>query len=124
MSESTPAALKASASSGRSLFSQRFEDAVSGRITPTLAFVSGLLVLEPPLEPLVLDESSLPHAATVNARAAATANAPRARCFMFSPSSGSSADGDYLRIRSIHSQMAVSRGSRRCATSQHESNSS
>src|SRR4051795_10295352 len=38
MSESTPAASNAAFSSGRSLFSQRFDDAVSGRITPTLAF--------------------------------------------------------------------------------------
>src|SRR3954468_7389369 len=73
MSESTPAALKASPRYLRSAVSQRADDAASGRITPTLAFfAAGVLVPELPDD----DESSLPHAAVVNARAAATANAP------------------------------------------------
>src|SRR3954465_6691608 len=64
MSDSTPAALNASPSSGRSAFSQRAEDAVSGRITPTLALDSGVAV--EPLLPLFEPElSSLPQAATV-----------------------------------------------------------
>src|SRR5215217_1984254 len=79
MSDSTPAALKASPRNLRSAVSQRADDAASGRITPTLAFFSGLLV-DGWLEFVV--GSSSPHAATVNARAAATANAPRARCFI------------------------------------------
>ena len=40
MSYSTPAALKAASRSGLSLFSQRAEDLVSGRMTPTLAGLS------------------------------------------------------------------------------------
>src|SRR4051794_28332734 len=84
MSDCTPAASNACLSSGRSLFSQRFEDAVSGRITPTLAFAAGVLLAPPPLLPLVDDESSLPQATTPNARAAA-AIAPRARNFICSP---------------------------------------
>src|SRR4051794_19163607 len=92
MSDSTPAALKASPRNLRSAVSQRADDAASGRITPTLAFVSGLAVAVALLLPLD-DESSLPHAATVNARAAVTANAPRARCCIWnSPSSVLSAD--------------------------------
>src|SRR4051794_9873345 len=105
MSESTPAALKASPRYLRSAVSQRADDAASGRITPTLAFVSGVLVA-PPLLPLLDPESSLPHAATLNARAVATANAPRARnCIWVLPFLRLVADGDYLRIRSIPGQI-------------------
>src|SRR3954451_4329042 len=89
MSASTPASWKAFVSNGRSAPSQRAEEAVSGRITPTLDFfAAAVLVALLPLEP---DEelSSLPHAATVKPSATVTAHATRARCFMwFSPSSG------------------------------------
>src|SRR4051812_11611986 len=88
MSDSTPAALNASARSGRSAFSQRAEDAVSGRITPTLALDSGVAV--DPLLPLPEPESSLPQAATANASAPVmTAAVTRvdSLCFMYSPSS-------------------------------------
>src|SRR3954466_16145398 len=78
MSDSTPAAAKASPRNLRSAVSQRADDAVSGRITPTLAFAAGV-ALDPPELPDDPELSSLPHAATLNARAAATANAPRAR---------------------------------------------
>src|SRR5262249_6401552 len=70
MSASTPAALNDCASSGRSAPSQRAEEAVSGRITPTLAFlvVVGVDVQD---DALPVDESSLPHAATPAASAPA-----------------------------------------------------
>src|SRR3954451_10238538 len=80
ISASTPASWKAFCSNGRSAPSQRAEEAVSGRITPTLALAAGVLVALAPLLPLpLLDESSLPQAATLNASAAVTATAPRAR---------------------------------------------
>src|SRR4051794_30823244 len=69
MSASTPASWKAFCKSGRSAPSQRAEEAVSGRITPTLALAAaGVAVPDEPDdgEP----ESSLPHAATANASAA------------------------------------------------------
>src|SRR3954463_12506634 len=89
MSESTPAALNASPSNGRSAFSQRAEDCVSGRITPTFGLVS-VFVDPDPLLPLLLEpeSSSLPQAATVNASAPViTAAATRvdSLCFMYSP---------------------------------------
>src|SRR3954447_26204005 len=89
MSASTPASWKAFVRSGRSAPSQRAEDAVSGRITPTFCFfcedeLGFELLFEFDDEPL-----SLPHAATVKPSATVTAHATRARCFMwFSPSSG------------------------------------
>src|SRR3954447_11649540 len=60
MSDCTPAALNAWARNGRSAFSQRAEDCVSGRITPTLALAAGvaLELLAAPEE-----ESSDPQAA-------------------------------------------------------------
>src|ERR1700754_1622664 len=107
MSDSTPAALKASPRNLRSAVSQRADDAASGRITPTLALASGVDVSLLPF-PLLDDdpESSSPHATTLNASAAATANAPRARYVIDLPFLRFVADGDYLRIRSIHSQMS------------------
>ena len=48
-----------------------------------------LLVPPPP------DDSSFPHATTVNDSAAATARTPRARFFIFSPSSGTA---DFWRL--------------------------
>ncbi len=66
MSESTPAAAKASPRYLRSAVSQRADDAASGRITPTLALAAGVLVAAPP-PPLAVGVSSLPHAATPNA---------------------------------------------------------
>src|SRR3954451_6131246 len=89
MSDSTPAALNASPSNGRSAFSQRADDCVSGRITPTLALVSVFVELEP-LLPLLFEpeSSSLPQAATVNASApmvAAAATRVDSLCFMYSP---------------------------------------
>src|SRR3954451_21396032 len=84
MSESTPPALKASPRNLRSAVSQRADEAASGRITPTLAFFSGV-AFAPPLLPDDELLSSLPQAATLNARAAATANAPRARYVIGSP---------------------------------------
>src|SRR3954447_9733706 len=99
MSESTPAALNASPRYLRSAVSQRADDAASGRITPTLALLAGVLVAPPP--PPLVDGSSSPHATTLNARVAATATAPRARsCILVSPLLRFAADGDYLRIRS------------------------
>src|SRR5215217_466572 len=77
ISDSTPAALNASPRYLRSAVSQRADDAASGRITPTLALLAGVLVAPPP--PPLVDGSSLPHATTLNARVAATATAPRAR---------------------------------------------
>src|SRR4051812_15711677 len=99
MSDSTPAALNASPSNGRSAFSQRADDCVSGRITPTLALVSVFVELEP-LLPLLFEpeSSSLPQAATVNASApmvAAAATRVDSLCFMYSPSSG------YSRLATI-----------------------
>src|SRR4051794_11780099 len=89
MSESTPAALNASPRYLRSAVSHRADDAASGRITPTLALLAGVLVAPPPLLPLLEPESSLPHATTPNARVAATATAPRARnCIWVLPFSG------------------------------------
>src|SRR3954452_22642113 len=81
MSASTPAALKASPRYLRSAVSQRADDAASGRITPTLDFVSGAAVAVPLLPEL--DGSSSPQAATPNARVAATAHTPRARNFIW-----------------------------------------
>src|SRR3954453_21745278 len=63
MSDSTPAAVKASLRYLRSAVSQRADDAASGRITPTLAFVSAGLLVPPLALPLVDGESSIPHAA-------------------------------------------------------------
>src|SRR3954453_22974214 len=61
MSYSTPASLKACVRNGRSAPSQRAEEAVSGRMTPTLPLGLSLL-LEDLLEPLPeLSESSPPH---------------------------------------------------------------
>src|SRR3954451_3332408 len=67
MSYSTPADLKASVRNGRSAPSQRAEEAVSGRMTPTLPL--GLSLLEEDLLELLpeLSESSPPQAATVKA---------------------------------------------------------
>src|SRR3954453_12365180 len=88
MPASAPASWKAFVSNGRSAPSQRAEDAVSGRITPTLDFFCDELVPDGLLLEL-LELSSLPHAATLKPSAAVTAHATRARCFMwFSPSSG------------------------------------
>src|SRR6478735_10035108 len=93
MSASTPAASKASPRNLRSAVSQRAEEAASGRITPTLALVASFVASAPPPPPLDAVGSSSPHAATVNARVAATATAPRARNFMFvSPSPDGTAD--------------------------------
>src|SRR3954462_15941134 len=74
MSASRPAPSKASLRYLRSAFSHRFEDAVSGRITPTLAVVSDAELPPPP----PLDGSSLPHATTPSAPVPAptTANKP------------------------------------------------
>src|SRR3954453_3540651 len=107
MSDSTPAALNASPRYLRSAVSHRADEAASGKITPTLAFDAGVLVAAPPLLPLLLlDESSLPQAATLNARAALTATAPRARnCIWVLPFLRLHTDGDYLRIRSIPGEM-------------------
>ncbi|WRL61996.1 hypothetical protein U6N30_18125 [Blastococcus brunescens] len=63
MSYSTPASSKASSSSGRSAVSQRAEDAVSGRMTPTLPAAS-------PPPPPPLSPSSPPQA--VSPRTTAT----------------------------------------------------
>src|SRR4051794_20888086 len=53
MSKSTPAALNADSSCGRSALSQRGDDVVSGRMTPTLPWLEALpLPLLPPLPPL------------------------------------------------------------------------
>src|SRR4051794_13278621 len=83
MSASTPASANAFVSNGRSAPSQRADEAVSGRITPTLAFLAaGVDVPDDEPEFEFEFESSLPHAATVNAMAAVTAHATRARCFM------------------------------------------
>src|SRR3954447_13448377 len=68
MSASTPASWKAFCSNGRSAPSQRAEEAVSGRITPTLALAAGVAVPDEPDDEEL--ESSLPHAATANASAA------------------------------------------------------
>src|SRR3954454_24067436 len=68
ISDSTPAALNALARNGRSAFSQRADDCVSGRMTPTLALAAGVLVLLAAPED---EESSLPHAATPSMRAPA-----------------------------------------------------
>src|SRR3954453_7075226 len=68
MSASTPAAWNARGSSGRSVPSQRADEAVSGRITPTLAFAVAVAVAVPLLDDEA--ESSLPQAATPNASAA------------------------------------------------------
>src|SRR3954465_9777892 len=57
MSESTPAALNASPSNGRSAFSQRAEDCVSGRITPTFGLVS---VFAEPADPLLFEAQLWP----------------------------------------------------------------
>src|SRR3954449_8987701 len=71
MSASTPAALKASPRYLRSKLSQRTEDAVSGRMTPTLP-----LAWPPPPPPLLLLLlSSPPHAATVKAMASTATRA-------------------------------------------------
>src|SRR4051812_7071007 len=86
MSESTPAALKASPRYLRSAVSQRADDAASGRITPTLAFAAGVLAEPPPLPPD--DESSLPHAATPSASTAATAAQPTRLSFISAPPAG------------------------------------
>src|SRR3954466_1011895 len=59
MSESTPAALNAAVSAGRSLASHRGEVVASGRITPTLPASE-----EPPPPPLLLLLSSPPQAAS------------------------------------------------------------
>src|SRR3954453_10060973 len=68
MSKSTPAALNADSSCGRSALSQRGDDVVSGRMTPTLPWLEALpLPLLPPLPPL----SSLPQAARPTTRPAA-----------------------------------------------------
>src|SRR4051794_26296517 len=83
MSASTPASANAFVSNGRSAPSQRADEAVSGRITPTLAFLAaGVDVPDDEPEFELEFELSLPHAATVNARAAVTVHATRARCFM------------------------------------------
>src|SRR3954465_12050621 len=103
MSASIPASLNALVSSGRSAPSQRAEDAVPGRTPPTLCLAAGVLVPPPPLPELEL--SSLPHAATLNASAADTVHATRARCFMDLPFLRVAQDGDNLRIRSIRDQM-------------------
>src|SRR5450631_1913111 len=68
MSESTPAASKAALSSGRSLVSQRAEEAESGRMTPTFGLAVGLADVEPVL---LLDAAGvavelLPQAARAN----------------------------------------------------------
>src|SRR4051794_14950420 len=69
--DSTPALSKACLSSGRSSVSQRPDDLESGSRTATLP---GLAPPEPPPpdDPLLLDESSLPHAATASDSPAAT----------------------------------------------------
>src|SRR4051794_33821278 len=90
MSASTPASWKAFCKSGRSAPSQRAEEAVSGRITPTLALAAGVAVPDEPDdgEP----EPSLPHAATANASAAviSTIGSDRAVFLLIVvPSSGS-----------------------------------
>src|SRR6478609_11914567 len=89
MSESTPAASKAAFSSGRSLFSRRAEDAVSGRITPTLALAAGVAVAVAALELPLLAEpelSSLPQpATTVIAAAASNIGTSRLARVMWSP---------------------------------------
>src|SRR3954470_7556287 len=72
MSDCTPAALNAAARNGRSAFSQRAEDWVSGRITPTFSLAAGVAV---PAAPPLLDEESLPHAATPSIRAPAAPTA-------------------------------------------------
>src|SRR3954470_7285141 len=71
MVDSTPALSKACLSSGRSSVSQRTDDLESGSRTATLP---GLAPPEPPPpdDPLLLDESSLPHAATASDSPAAT----------------------------------------------------
>src|SRR3954466_1748167 len=100
MSESTPAALKASPRYLRSAVSHRPDDAASGRITPTLAFAAGVLVAAPPLLPLD-DESSLPHAATPSASAAvAAAPTRRARVISALPSAPRPAAGRDVRCNS------------------------
>src|SRR6478735_4321160 len=92
MSASTPAASKASPRNLRSAVSQRADEAASGRITPTLALVASCVASAPPPPPEVVGSSS-PQAATVNARVAATATAPRARNFIWvSPSPDGTAD--------------------------------
>ena len=72
MSAWTPAALKAWPRNGRSAFSQRAEDWVSGRMTPTFALAAGVAALAAPPP---LDESSLPQAATPSMRAPAAPTA-------------------------------------------------
>src|SRR5215218_2881638 len=76
MSYSTPADLKASVRNGRSAPSQRAEEAVSGRITPTLPLGLSLLLDDFLLLLLELSLSSPPQAATVKA---ITSTAMRAR---------------------------------------------
>src|SRR5690242_19742730 len=65
MSEPTPAALKAASRLGRSLFSQRGDVVVSGRITPTVPLVA-------PLEPPAAGEllSLLPQAVSASVHSA------------------------------------------------------
>src|SRR3954451_24377169 len=72
MSAWTPAALNASPRNGRSAPSQRAEDWVSGRMTPTFSLAAGVAV---PAALPPLDESSEPHAATPSMRAPATPTA-------------------------------------------------
>src|SRR5215207_9047242 len=69
MSYSTPAALKACSRSGLSLFSQRADDLVSGRMTPTL----GVLPPPPAAAPSPPSSSPPPHAARMRVSAATAA---------------------------------------------------
>src|SRR4029078_7429683 len=63
MSYLTPAALKAASRYGRSLASQRLDDAVSGRMTPTKALLAPPDA-EEPLPPELLEQAAMSHADT------------------------------------------------------------
>src|SRR3954447_25166233 len=85
MSDLIPAAVKASPRNLRSAVSHRAEDAVSGRITPILAFdAESDPDDDDPLPELLPPLLSLPHAATVSA-AAVNRAAPNARLLINFP---------------------------------------
>src|SRR3954447_20198651 len=88
MSASTPASANAFVSNGRSAPSQRADEAVSGKITPTLAFLAAGVEVpdddddEPP------EELSLPQAAPPTASTAAAATGRTPWSFISAPPAG------------------------------------